>query len=177
MREFVDEQGRTWGLRVDVTSIRRVRELVGIDLYKCMDSQQALSNLVDDVVALVDAIHALCKEQCEHRGIDPESFAVALFGDAISRASDALVQSTIDFFPQSRGKILRQIWENIKEINRLRIEKAQVHADELTRQVLLQSTQGTQESAQKAERSENLPLSRKQRGKKTQGSKRRFGTD
>jgi len=40
MREFVDERGRSWGIRVDVTTIRKVREKVGIDLTKAMDSQE-----------------------------------------------------------------------------------------------------------------------------------------
>jgi len=177
MREFVDEQGRTWGLRVDVTSIRRVRELVGIDLTKCLDSKEALQGLVDDVVRLVDTLHALCKTQCEHRSIDAESFANALYGDAISRATNALMESIIDFFPQGRGKILRQIWNKAQEMAKANQDQLEIAVTELMSSDLYGPTQGTQELAQKAGHSENSPSSQRQRGKKTQGSKRRFGTD
>lgn len=177
MREFVDEQGRTWGLRVDVTSIRRVRELVGIDLTKCLDSKEALQGLVDDVVRLVDTLHALCKTQCEHRSIDAESFANALYGDAISRATNALMESIIDFFPQGRGKILRQIWNKSQEMMKANQEQLEIAVTELMLNDSSALTQGMQASVQRVERSENLPSSQRQRGKKTQGSKRRFGTD
>lgn len=177
MREFVDEQGRTWGLRVDVTSIRRVRELVGIDLTKCLDSKEALQGLVDDVIRLVDTLHALCKTQCEHRSIDAESFANALYGDAISRATNALMESIIDFFPQGRGKILRQIWNKAQEMAKANQEQLEIAVIELMSSDSSGPMPVMQELAQKVGRFENLPSSLKQRGKKTQGSKRRFGTD
>ena len=37
MRTFTDNAGRTWTIQVNVTAVKRVRGLVGIDLYKLVD--------------------------------------------------------------------------------------------------------------------------------------------
>jgi hypothetical protein len=166
MREFVDEQGRTWGVHVDVEAIRRVRKLVGYDLAKCMDSRQSLEQLVDDVVTLVDVLHALCIEQCNHLGVTAEDFAKALYGDAISRATTALMESIIDFFPQSRGKILRQLWEKSREVAEIQMGQLQAAVDALTLSDSSAFTPGMQELTQHTTHSEALPKSRRPTGKR-----------
>ena len=168
MREFVDEQGRKWGVHVDVDAIRRVRKLVGYDLTKAMDSKENLQALVDDVVTLVDVLHALCIEQCNHLGVTAEDFAKALYGDAISRATEALMESIIDFFPQSRGKILRQLWEKSRQIADKQMEQLQAAVDALTLSDSLASMQGTPELIRHTTHSEALPKLRRPTGKRRQ---------
>lgn len=168
MREFVDEQGQSWGIHVDVNAIRKARQLAGIDLTKAMDSKENLQALVDDVVALVDVLHVLCLEQCEHRKVTPEAFAKALYGDAISRATTALMESIIDFFPQGRGKILRQLWEKSKEVATIQMEQVQAAVDALTLPISSPSTQPTQNKTQAPTHSESLQQLPRRRGKRTQ---------
>lgn len=169
MREFIDEQGQTWGIHVDVNAIRKARQLAGIDLTKVMDSKENLQALVDDVVALVDVLHVLCLEQCEHRKVTPEAFAKALYGDAISRATAALMESIIDFFPQSRGKILRQLWEKSKEVATMQMVQVQAAVDALTLPTSSASMQPTPSVTQAPTLSENSKPLQRQRGKRTQG--------
>lgn len=145
MRQFLDEQNRTWGIRVDVTTLRKVRERVGIDLTKVFSSRESLEGLVCDVITLVDVLHALCLEQCEARKVDAEGFATALYGDAIDRATSALMESIIDFFPQGRGKILRQLWDKSKQIAEIEQQRLTEAVQALTSESLSQRTQAAPE--------------------------------
>lgn len=145
MRQFLDEQNRTWGIRVDVTTLRKVRERVGIDLTKVFSSRESLEGLVCDVITLVDVLHALCLEQCESRKVDAEGFATALYGDSIDRATSALMESIIDFFPQGRGKILRQLWDKSKQIAEIEQQRLTEAVQVLTSENLSQRTQATPE--------------------------------
>lgn len=127
---FVDNKGESWDTRIDVSVIRRVRQEHGIDLSKILSSQEQTAALSDDIVLLVDVLYAVCKPTADNRLIDAEAFAMRLSGNAIESAIDSLMQSIIDFFPQSRSKILRQIWDKTKEIQQVQIEQVQQSVSE-----------------------------------------------
>jgi hypothetical protein len=58
MRTFTDNAGRTWIVQVNVAAIKRVRGLLGVDLYKLLDDGfQALAKLVSDPVQLADVLY------------------------------------------------------------------------------------------------------------------------
>ena len=127
---FIDSKGESWDTRIDVSVIRRVRAEHGIDLSKIISSQEQLSALNDDVVLLVDVLYAVCKPAADSRKIDAEEFAMRLAGNAIESAVESLMLSIIDFFPQSRSKILRQIWDKTKEIQTQKLGQVQQAVDQ-----------------------------------------------
>jgi len=105
MRTFTDNAGRTWTVQVNVSAVKRVRGLVGIDLYKLVDDGfQALGKLVSDPVQLADVLFCLVKEEAEAKQITDEEFGRGLAGDAITLAADAFVEELIDFFPDARAR-------------------------------------------------------------------------
>lgn len=132
MSSFKDFSGREWQLRIDTTVIRRVRDKHGIDLAKILSSQTELNRLADDVVLLVDVLYAICEPQANTRQIDAESFAIGLSGDSIESATHALMEAIIDFFPQCRSKILRQLWGKILESESKAIANAEDLISKLT---------------------------------------------
>jgi hypothetical protein len=132
MAEFVDGVGNVWHVRVDVTTIRRVRDLYGIDLAKIMSSQDELSKIADDVVLLVDTLYAVVKLQADQLGVNPEQFAHLLCGDAIEHGASALIEAIIDFFPQGRRQVLRQLWEKMRAYDKETVTKAQIAVEGLT---------------------------------------------
>ena len=127
---FIDSKGESWDTRIDVSVIRRVRAEHGIDLSKVISSQEQLSALNDDIVLLVDVLYAVCKPVADGRKIDAEEFAMRLSGNAIESAVESLMLSIIDFFPQSRSKILRQIWDKTKEIQTQKLGQVQQAVDQ-----------------------------------------------
>jgi hypothetical protein len=105
MHTFADNLGRTWYVAVNVTTIRRVRAALDVDLYQLVDDgMQALGRLVADPVQLADVLYVLCKDDADSKNISDEDFGRALAGDAITSAAEALVEELIDFFPDERSR-------------------------------------------------------------------------
>jgi hypothetical protein len=105
MRSFIDNAGRTWTLQINVAAIKRVRGLVGVDLYKLIDDgMEPLAKLVADPVDFVDVLYCLVKTEAEAKQITDEQFGQSLAGDSINLAADAFVEELIDFFPEARAR-------------------------------------------------------------------------
>ena len=122
MKTFTDNAGRTWTVQVNVAAIKRVRGLVGIDLYKLVDDGfQALAKLVSDPVQLADVLYCLLKDEADAKQVTDEEFGRGLAGDAIMLAADAFVEELIDFFPDARARAgLRKVIEAGRKV-RLRL--------------------------------------------------------
>ena len=105
MHSFVDNSRRTWEIAINVAAVKRIRGLLGIDLYALVDDGfKSLSKLVSDPVTLADVLYCLCKDQAERQSITDEDFGRALAGDVITQAADAFVEELIDFFPDARAR-------------------------------------------------------------------------
>lgn len=105
MHSFRDNAGRVWTVTINVAAIKRVRGLVGVDLYKLIDDGfKPLGALVGDPVRLADVLYCLCKDEADAKQITDEDFGRALAGDAITLAADAFVEELVDFFPDARTR-------------------------------------------------------------------------
>jgi hypothetical protein len=133
MKTFTDNAGRTWTVQVNVAAIKRVRGLVGIDLYKLVDDGfQSLAKLVSDPVQLADVLYCLVKDEADAKQVTDEEFGRGLAGDAIMLAADAFVEELIDFFPDARARAgLRKVIEAGRKV-RLRLL---THAETLLERV------------------------------------------
>ena len=133
MRTFTDNAGRTWTVQVNVAAIKRVRGLLGVDLYKLVDDGfQALARLVSDPVQLADVLYCLVKDEADAKQIDDEEFGCGLAGDAITLAADAFVEELIDFFPDARARAgRRKVIDAGKKVR----DRLLTHAETLLEQV------------------------------------------
>ena len=103
MKSFKDNAGRTWTISIHVAAVKKLRGLLGIDLYSLVDDRfQGLAKLLGDPVSLVDVIFVLCKEEADKLGVSDEDFGRGMAGDAILLASEAFVEELTDFFPDPR---------------------------------------------------------------------------
>ena len=109
MSVWKDPQGRTWQLTINVNSIKRVRQLAGIDLLDVFDGR-ILARLAEDPELLVNTLWAVCMPQAEQLSVSEDAFAELLVGDEIERAATALVEGLIAFFPSDRREVLRRLW-------------------------------------------------------------------
>lgn len=115
MKSFTDNLGRTWTLVVNVATIKRVRALCGIDLNSIVEvedgrpSARLLERLSGDPVLLVDVLYAVCKPECDQKNISDEEFGAAMAGDAVESATNALLEETVDFFPEAKRLAFRKI--------------------------------------------------------------------
>ena len=129
MHSFVDNSQRTWEVAINVAAVKRIRGLLGIDLYSLVDDGfKSLSKLVSDPVTLADVLYCLCKDQADKQSITDEDFGRALAGDAITVAADAFVEELIDFFPDARARSsLRKAIEAGKTVR----DKVLSHAEKI----------------------------------------------
>lgn len=129
MHTFTDNAGRVWTIQVNVATVKRVRGLVGIDLYQLVDAGfQSLGKLVSDPVQLADVLYCLVKDEAEAKQISDEEFGRGLAGDAITLAADAFVEELVDFFPDARARAgLRKVIATGRKVK----ESLLTHAEEL----------------------------------------------
>ena len=115
MKSFTDNTGRTWTLVVNVATIKRVRALCGVDLNSIVEVEDGkpaaklLERLSGDPVLLVDVLYAVCRPECEQKGVSDEDFGAAMAGDAVEQATDALLDEIVDFFPAAKRKAFQRI--------------------------------------------------------------------
>lgn len=115
---FTDTNGARWTVEINVSTVRRCRSVVGVDLMQAATSGgEALSALVTDPVGLVDVLYLCCEREAKDRGVSDEDFGRGLAGDAIERATAAFVQALIDFFPNARDrKMLTESWQRMNRL-------------------------------------------------------------
>ena len=116
MKSFTDNLGRTWSLVVNVAAIKRVRALCGVDLNAIVEidkdqnpTAELLERLSTDPVLLVDVLFAVCKPECDQKGVTDEDFGAAMAGDAIEQATGALLDEIVDFFPTAKRMAMQKI--------------------------------------------------------------------
>ena len=135
MASFTDKSGKAWRLDLTVATIKRVRSLTDVDL---LDDNygEVLVDLGRDVIKLVDVLFAIVQPQATEADITDEQFGEALFGDAIDKATEAFIDSVIEFFPsEKKRQALRVMWSNVRSaINEGEAELLKVvESEEMTR--------------------------------------------
>jgi len=102
MKEFQDTAGTTWQLAVTAGTIKRVQDLLGVDLGKLCDRQPdgtlLLTRIHTDVIFLVDLIYVCCKPQADAAEISDTDFAERLGGESLLAAHQALQEELAGFF-------------------------------------------------------------------------------
>jgi len=105
MREFKDNADRPWSIEVHVAAVKRVRDLVGVDLLEIVEGT-LIEKLIRDPILLCDIVYALCKPQADERDprVTDEEFGRAMAGDAIEHATEALLEELVSFCPSPRDR-------------------------------------------------------------------------
>lgn len=110
---WTDSEGRRWSTAVTVGTLKRVRDLIDVNLLDVFDGA-LLARLADDPVLLANTLYAVCKPQADERGVSDEAFGELLVGDAIEDAAQALVHGIASFFPSGRKAALTSLWTKLK---------------------------------------------------------------
>ena len=115
MRQFTDNKGRTWDVELNVRQMKRVRDVLGVDLVNVITADRdggvatdTLDRVANDPILLVDILWVLCEGQAKPAGVTDEDFGSALAGDSITEATKAFLDELVDFFPGARRLILKK---------------------------------------------------------------------
>jgi len=133
MRVFKDTAGREWSLALNVYAVKKVRDLLSLDLLDLGGSDKPgdglLFRLIADPVLLVDLLYVVCKDQADKEGVTDEQFGQAMSGDVIDAASKAFLEELADFTPSPRDrarakKVIEATWALIDRAQDLLDAKA-----------------------------------------------------
>ena len=109
MKSFTDRQGRSWTIEINYTSLRRVHALTGINLTRIVDPQShVMEQLTGDPFVLFDCLIAILQPQLDEKQVTAEQFGEALDEESGDKASMALLEAIIDFFPEGKRMLLKR---------------------------------------------------------------------
>ena len=124
MTSFKDREGRVWDLSINLGSLKRIKAATGLDMLDLNVAAKQRSDVFErlstDPITLADALCAVCRPQMDARGIDDDTFASALGGEAINDALVAIVEEWADYFHQRGNEVaaafLHHMLAMIKEL-------------------------------------------------------------
>jgi len=105
MKQFTDDAGTTWNVSVTVSSIKRVRDVLNVDILDTVNGGLT-DKLIDDPILLCDVLYVLCSQQAEKDGVSDEQFGERMAGDVIERATSAFLEALVEFFPLAKRRVL-----------------------------------------------------------------------
>lgn len=115
MKQFTDTKGRVWDVELNVRQMKRVRDVLGVDLVNVIQAGKdgavatdTLDRVANDPIILVDILWVLCEEQAKAAGVTDADFGSSLAGDSISEATRAFLDELVDFFPGARRLFLKK---------------------------------------------------------------------
>ena len=110
MHRFTDTAGRAWIASLNVGTLKKARDLAGVDL-SAVAGGEVFNRLAADPVLLCTALHAISRPEAEGATVPTlDEFLAAMDGDAVAAATDALVGEIVGFFPKPvRERLLRAV--------------------------------------------------------------------
>lgn len=123
MKSFSDSTGDEWTISINVASVKRARDLAGVDLMTAIDGT-LFDAIGQDMIIFADTLAAICKPQIDERSMSPADFGERLAdGETIDAALAAFLEDLISFFPPGRREALTKIAGLTKEIEILQIQE------------------------------------------------------
>ncbi len=158
MKTFIDNAGRTWTIQVNVEVIRRVRDLVKVNLLEVVEGK-LLEQLISDPILLCDVIYVVCKSEADAQKVSDVDFGRAMAGDAIDNATTALLEELVDFFPAGRRRVLSKALAKLRkfETAALTAVETRLESPELENQLQAQLSALSSSSGSAPESSASTP--------------------
>lgn len=128
MRNFIDSSGRVWVVDINVATVKRVKTLAQVNLLEVVQGE-LIERLSTDPVLLADVLCAVCQPQALREQISDEAFGQALAGDVIDRATTALLEGLIEFFPEPRRRLLEKATAKYRQVQTKALELVEANLD------------------------------------------------
>ena len=109
MKSFRLTNGQVLETTLTYGVVKRVLALTGVNLLEVPDKPEMLKDLSNDPIAFIDIVYAVVKPQLDDAGINDEQFAELLDGGSVESATSAFLEALVDFFPGTRGTMLRRV--------------------------------------------------------------------
>lgn len=108
MAAFSTTDGAEWMVAVNVATVKRVRDLTGVNLLGLVGDQKAVGDLFADDVKFCEVLCAVVRPQLEERGKSDDDFFAAITGEVIEAAAEALLAEIVNFFQEPKRSLLKK---------------------------------------------------------------------
>lgn len=142
MKTFRDNQNREWTIAINIGTMRRIRDLTGLDLAG--DLTTAMKTLEGDILLLVDVIYVACKPQADEREISDEQFGESFDESVVVEAGQAFLEEFANFFQPAKRRVLTTAMRKATELQQQRA--TQMPTDEEVEQTVETNWKKTMES-------------------------------
>lgn len=107
MATFIDAKERPWELRLDAPTIMRIRQDCD-PRFLLNDSPEddTLLRMQRDPVLLCRVILLMCDKDRQQRDVSEEDFYLGVIGDAIDRATEAMLEAITFFIPRAKRELM-----------------------------------------------------------------------
>ena len=124
MPSFKDNIDREWQISLTAQSIQQIRNDCDPSfLLKDGELSNTFLRLQSDPVLLCRVIFLLCAVQRQERAVLEEDFYMQVIGDAIDRATEALLEAIVIFSPARTRKVL-EVFQSQDRLQQEAIAKA-----------------------------------------------------
>lgn len=125
MHKFRDGKDRDWQVSLHVANVKKIRELLAFDIV-ASDVAKTLDRLASDPVLLVDTLFVICSDEAKKANVSDEDFGAAMYGDALDRATTALLDELVSFFRDARQReMATKLLDKSRQVTTLLIERVQ----------------------------------------------------
>ena len=160
MKQFTDNKERSWTLSLNIATAKKVKDAVSFDLLS-EDVGEMVGRLAVEPVLLCDVIFILVSDQAARNNITDEDFGESMAGEAIGKATEALLDEIVDFFPPRKRKVLRMALDKMEEAEDLLMTRAEdlissKTAEEIVEEVINAAEDGSS-SGRSPDLSESIP--------------------
>lgn len=115
MGKFTDNAGRSWEPEVNVITIGRVRDRLGINLLELLLPNSTLAERLNDPCLLVDVLYLLCLEKAEARNVSDIEFGKAQGMDGIEDGWNAVLEGLVLFSPRGLRPAHQKVLEKARK--------------------------------------------------------------
>lgn len=124
MATFVDLKNRTWNIVVTVGTVKRVRDLLGVDLLGIVSDAKALEGLINDPETLVNLVYACLKPDLDAVGVSDLEFGESMAGDVLDAATSAFLDALTNFFPKAKRGVLQAAFRKLEQLQAIATTEA-----------------------------------------------------
>lgn len=124
MQTFTDNQNDPWIINVTFNEMEEIKAATGADFLDVVAYGEQFARMAAglDIGLALKVLAVLCAKQMKERGLDAKAFYARLTGEAIERATAALLEAVADFFPP---RVAGKLREALAKVNAKLEEAAQ----------------------------------------------------
>lgn len=114
MSSFRTTDGRQFLVPVNYLTVKRVRDLCGVNVLDILGPGERLASFLSDDVKLLEVLCAVVRPQLKELDWSDDQFFSVVDGEVIRGATEALIDEVANFFPEPRKGLVKKVIAKVR---------------------------------------------------------------